>query len=96
MIKIGSRVKIKNDLEMLNRIYRKNHEFTIISSSERGWDIQDDNGNVIAFVGVGRDITKRKLAENRIIESLREKELLLREVQRGTKRHRGHRRSDVC
>jgi len=47
--------------------------------------ILDDNGNVIAFVGVGRDITKRKLAENRIIESLREKELLLREVHHRVK-----------
>lgn len=47
--------------------------------------ILDDKGDVIAFVGVGRDITKRKLAENRIIESLREKELLLREVHHRVK-----------
>lgn len=47
--------------------------------------ILDDDGNVVAFVGVGRDITKRKLAENRIIESLREKELLLREVHHRVK-----------
>lgn len=82
MIEIGSRVKIKNDLEMLNRIYRKNHEFTIISSSERGWDIQDDNGNVIYETGLINDIfqevddilIKRKKKINKIQKNIWQKQ----------------------
>ena len=45
----------------------------------------DDDGNLKAFVGVGRDITERKLAEDRIMRSLQEKELLLREVHHRVK-----------
>lgn len=47
--------------------------------------IMDDEGNLEAFVGVGRDITERKLAEDRIMRSLKEKELLLREVHHRVK-----------
>ena len=47
--------------------------------------IMDDEGNLEAFVGVGRDITERKLAEDRIMRSLKEKELLLREIHHRVK-----------
>jgi two-component system sensor kinase len=47
--------------------------------------IMDDEGELEAFVGVGRDITERKLAEDRIMKSLKEKELLLREVHHRVK-----------
>lgn len=47
--------------------------------------IMDDEGTLEAFVGVGRDITERKLAEDRIMKSLKEKELLLREVHHRVK-----------
>jgi two-component system sensor kinase len=45
----------------------------------------DDDRNLKAFVGVGRDITERKLAEDRIMRSLKEKEILLREVHHRVK-----------
>jgi len=47
--------------------------------------IMDEEGELEAFVGVGRDITERKLAEDRIMRSLQEKELLLREVHHRVK-----------
>lgn len=47
-LKIGSRIRIKEPLEMLHKTYPKGHEFTIIGSSGfRGWDIMDDEGNTV-------------------------------------------------
>ncbi|MEG3224933.1 MAG: PAS domain S-box [Methanobacteriales archaeon Met13] len=45
----------------------------------------DKEGDVVAFVGVGRDITERKMAEDKTMKSLKEKELLLREVHHRVK-----------
>ncbi|HMK54419.1 MAG TPA: PAS domain S-box protein [Methanobacteriaceae archaeon] len=47
--------------------------------------VLDDEGSVVAFVGVGRDITERKMAEDKTMKSLKEKELLLREVHHRVK-----------
>ncbi len=46
-IKIGSRVRLLEDVEMFNCTYTKGHEFNVIGSSYRGWDLKDDDGNEI-------------------------------------------------
>lgn len=47
--------------------------------------IFDDTGQVIEFQGVGRDITEQKRAEEKIMQTLHEKEMLLREIHHRVK-----------
>jgi len=44
-IKMGSRVRLLERIEMTNITYEIGHEFTVFDSGERGWDLIDDNGN---------------------------------------------------
>lgn len=46
-IKIGSRVRLKEDHSMTKITYKAGHEFTIYGCSQRGWDMVDDYGNKI-------------------------------------------------
>lgn len=46
---------------------------------------RDNEGNPAGFQGVLKNITERKLAEEKILKSLREKELLIRELYHRTK-----------
>lgn len=43
--KIGSRVKLTEDISLFNKQFKKGHIFTIYGSSYRGWDLIDDDGN---------------------------------------------------
>lgn len=47
--------------------------------------IFDENGNYIGLVGVSRDITERKRAEENLQASLKEKEILIREIHHRVK-----------
>lgn len=46
-IKVGSRVKLLEDVEMFNCTYTKGHEFNVVSQSQRGFNLEDDDGNKI-------------------------------------------------
>jgi len=46
-IKIGSRVRLKEDLHMMNCMYTKGHEFNVVGHSYRGFDLEDNDGNKV-------------------------------------------------
>ena len=65
-IKIGSRVRLLEDVEMFNHTYTKGHEFNVYGSSYRGWDLVDDDGNKIDECLFIHD--KLELVEGRILD----------------------------
>lgn len=89
----------QDDLKKTQRVLEKLHRPPYVVFLEHrlltmnGWRwiawadkaIMNEQGELEAFVGVGRDITERKLAEDRIMRSLKEKELLLREIHHRVK-----------
>ena len=46
-MKIGDRVRLKEDVSLWKTIYKKGHEFTIYDMSYRGVDLKDDDGNIM-------------------------------------------------
>jgi len=67
--------------EVLNR--KKNGEtFTAFLSASV---LKNENGEIIGSMGVSRDISRIKIAEEQIKQSLREKEVLLKEVHHRVK-----------
>ena len=48
-MKIGDRVILIKEIGMNNRNYPIGHQFTIVGDSGfRGWDLQDDDGNIVS------------------------------------------------
>ena len=47
-IKIGSRICLNEELDMGYCVYTKGHEFNVISEGERGFNLEDDDGNKVA------------------------------------------------
>jgi len=69
-----------------NLIYANIHKMGHIVFLERsGTPVLDEMGNFLGYRGVDTDITERKLAEEHLRKSLREKEILLRELHHRTK-----------
>jgi PAS domain S-box-containing protein len=68
----------KTPYECVHRILRPNGETrTVIEKSD---DIVDENGKTTHSYGMTLDITKQKLHEDELYETIKEKELLLKEV----------------
>jgi PAS domain S-box-containing protein len=67
--------------EILNR-RKDGSEFTVEVYASV---VRNDQGEPVAMVGVARDVTERKRAEERIRDSLREKEVLLKEIHHRVK-----------
>ncbi|NOZ77465.1 MAG: PAS domain S-box protein, partial [Euryarchaeota archaeon] len=68
--------------------YQKDGEKVYVEVSTS--PIKDERGRVVQVVHVARDVTERKKAEEQIRESLRVKEVLLREIHHRVKNNAGH------
>ena len=51
-MKVGSRVRLKEEVDMGYCVYTVGHEFNIVGESMRGFDLEDDDGNRIAETGL--------------------------------------------
>jgi hypothetical protein len=60
IMEIGSRIVLTADVKMSTCTYKKGHEFTIVAEGERGFDIRDDDGNMICETLLMSDKMKLK------------------------------------
>lgn len=44
VMKIGSRIRLKEEVNLFSKVFPKGHEFKIYGSSYRGFDLVDDDG----------------------------------------------------
>lgn len=44
-IRVGSKVELDEDVKVLAGTFTKGHRFTVIGEGERGFDLEDEDGN---------------------------------------------------
>jgi PAS domain S-box-containing protein len=80
----GEIVKAQRTIERLENVnLHKNGRLVVLETS--GVPISDAEGYFRGYRGIDRDITERKKMEDRIVASLEEKEILLREIHHRVK-----------
>jgi hypothetical protein len=52
IIRIGSRVRLIEEVDMGYCVYSKGHEFKVTETGIRGCDLEDDDGNKIRETGM--------------------------------------------
>jgi PAS domain S-box-containing protein len=84
------RISGKHGVKFLHEEF--NEEFRILKNGEierwihtKSFPVLNDKGEIYRIVGVTEDITRRKISEEQIKQSLREKEVLLREIHHRVK-----------
>ena len=63
IIKIRSRVRLTEDLDMFDCKYTKGHEFNVVGQSQRGWDLIDDDGHRVSetwFINHTLEVVKKR------------------------------------
>jgi len=55
IVNIGDRVRLKSDQDTLEGVFTKGHEFRVIGFTERGMDLEDDDGHKMLECGLIHD-----------------------------------------
>jgi len=72
-IRIGSRIRLLDDIPMFGIFYKKGHQFTVYGGSYRGWDLIDDDGHKMTeclFIHDKLELIDRRLKIEKIMSKI--------------------------
>ena len=52
IIRVGDRIRITQPIKMWQGTFTVGHEFTVVGSGARGFDLRDDDGNKVGECGM--------------------------------------------